>query len=69
MQLSIVNYLPYKETEGPVIIFYGIKWKDLLKQQTLQEHKLVQLDMLWYKWFSSAFWRKPHDLACDSWKC
>lgn len=57
------NYLCYEETEGPVIILYGIKWKwkGLFKRQTLQEHKLVQLDMLLYKWFSSAFWRKPHD--------
>jgi hypothetical protein len=23
----IVNYLWYKETEGPITIIYGIKWK------------------------------------------
>jgi len=36
--------------------------------ETLQEHKLVQLDTL-CKWFRSAFWRKPHHWACDNWRC
>ena len=47
-------------SNGSVEVFF--------KQQTLTQHKSVQLDMVICKWFSSVFWRKPHDWACDNWK-
>lgn len=41
-----------KETEGPITVFYGIKWEcEVHFQVTLKEPKKAQLNKLLCKWF------------------
>jgi len=41
------------------MVTYSIKWKDLLKQQTLKGLKIVRLDKV-CKWVTAVFQRKTH---------
>ena len=49
LQHYIVNCVCYKETEGPIMIAYGIKCvMGLFRQQILKEPKLAELDKMLY---------------------
>jgi hypothetical protein len=54
IQHCIINYLWYKQTEGPNTIVYGIKLKceEPFQVKDMNEPKVVQMTKVLYEWFS-----------------